>query len=300
MTEAILRVRGLIKRYGKLRAVDALDIDIAAGEFVALLGPNGAGRTTLFQMLTGLFTPDAGTATIAGHDIRRDTTAALAAIGVVFQQPTIDLEMSVARNLRFHAKLHGLARPVREARILDALTTMNLSEQSRQRVRTLSGGNRRRVELARALLHEPRLLLMDEASVGLDPASRRDLLGRVEGLRRERGLAVFAAGFQNVFGVAIIPPYQTYISYQLYVLPGLVGMILLFQGMQSSLSMVYDREMGMMRLLLTAPLPRWYLLLALIAGGLMLGALGLLLFFVLAIWGYDPQRGLVRHVRRPA
>ncbi|MCW8195827.1 ATP-binding cassette domain-containing protein [Proteobacteria bacterium 005FR1] len=185
----VLHIERLGKRFGSLRAVDELSLEVRAGEFVVLLGPNGAGKTTLFQMLTGLFAPDHGTALIAGNDIRRHGTAALAALGVVFQQPTADRDRSVLANLRFHARLHGMPASRRETRIAEALDAVGLTDRARDRLGTLSGGNQRRVEVARALLHEPKLLLMDEASVGLDPASRADLLQRVLDQCRHRGLA---------------------------------------------------------------------------------------------------------------
>ena len=127
---------------------------------------------------------------MAGHDLRRAPTAALAEIGVVFQQPTLDLDLSVRANLRFHARLHGLDRKHAAARIAAELERLELTDRAEEACRTLSGGNRRKVELARALLHEPRVLLMDEATVGLDPASRRGLLQYVHQLRASRGLGV--------------------------------------------------------------------------------------------------------------
>lgn len=190
---SVLSVTGLTKSYGKTRAVDDVHLTIKPGEFVALLGPNGAGKSTLFQMLTGLFVPDGGRAVVAGHDIRHRAVKALSHLGVVFQQPTIDMDTTVLRNLRFHARLHGLSRSVREHRIEEVLSLVGLERKATAVVRTLSGGNRRRVELARALLHEPALLLMDEPTVGLDPASRRDLIEQVHKLCRERDLGLLWA-----------------------------------------------------------------------------------------------------------
>lgn len=187
----VLEVQGLSKAYAGTPAVRELSLQIAAGEFVALLGPNGAGKSTLFQMLTGLFAPDAGEIHVCGAPLRGGLPRALARIGVVFQQPTLDLELSVAGNLRFHARLHGLGRCA--PRIAAALAAVGLAEDAGRPCRALSGGNRRKVELARALLHEPALLLMDEATVGLDPRSRRELLEQVQGQCRERGMAVLWA-----------------------------------------------------------------------------------------------------------
>ncbi len=183
----------VVKTYGPIRAVDGVSLTAFAGEFIALLGPNGAGKTTLFQLLSGLFVPDSGRIEVMGHDMRRDPVPALAMLGIVFQQPTLDRELSVTGKLLFHAGLHGIPRPVAKARIDKELARLGLAERAHDKAAQLSGGNRRRLELARALLHEPRVLLMDEATVGLDPGSRSELLKFIIGLRAERGVAVLWA-----------------------------------------------------------------------------------------------------------
>jgi ABC-2 type transport system ATP-binding protein len=188
--EVLLSVTDVGKSYGAVRALEGVSLSVAAGEFVALLGANGAGKSTLMQLLTGLFTPDSGSISVLGHDMRTDAVAALAGIGVVFQQQTLDLELSVRANLVFHADLHGIPRAVARQRIAAALAHYGLSERMRARARVLSGGNRRRVELARALLHQPRVLLMDEATVGLDPASRRELLDEMNRLKTAEGIGI--------------------------------------------------------------------------------------------------------------
>jgi len=187
----VLRAEGVSKSYGQTPALDGVSLAIAPGEFVALLGPNGAGKTTLFQLLTGLFVPDAGEIEVDGANLRRSAVGALASLGVVFQQPTLDLDLGVAANLLFHARLHGL-RGVR-GRITEALERVGLAAQARTLARALSGGNRRRVELARALLHEPKVLLMDEPTVGLDPESRQNVLDFVHRQCRERAMATLWA-----------------------------------------------------------------------------------------------------------
>jgi ABC-2 type transport system ATP-binding protein len=160
---------------------------------VALLGPNGAGKSTLFQILTGLFVADTGQVEVLGADMRRNPVAALARLGVVFQQSALDLNLSLRANLRFHADLHGLPRRESAERIEQLLEHFSLGELADRTARSLSGGNRRKGELLRALLHEPKLLLMDEATVGLDPASRTQLLGEVVRLSQTRGLGVLWA-----------------------------------------------------------------------------------------------------------
>ncbi len=191
-TPALLLDR-VVKSYGAIRAVDGVSLTASAGEFIALLGPNGAGKTTLFQLLSGLFVPDSGRIEIMGHDMLRDPVPALAMLGIVFQQPTLDLELSVTGNLLFHAGLHGLPRAVAKSRIEAELARLGLIDRAHDKAAQLSGGNRRRLELVRALLHGPRVLLMDEATVGLDPGSRSDLRKLILSLRAERSVAVLWA-----------------------------------------------------------------------------------------------------------
>jgi ABC-2 type transport system ATP-binding protein len=188
-----LRVEGLTKRYGERTALDAVSLTLQASRFAVLLGPNGAGKSTLFQLLTGLFVPDAGNIHVAGHSMHDAATRALRHIGVVFQQMSLDLDLSVRANLRFHADLHGLPRATAAARIDDRCAATGLGADLDRPARELSGGNRRKVELVRALLHEPALLLMDEPTVGLDPKSRRDLQATVRADVAARGTAVLWA-----------------------------------------------------------------------------------------------------------
>jgi len=191
-TEA-LAVERVSHAFGGRRVLDAVSLTVRPGEFSVLLGLNGAGKTTLFALITRLYHSGAGRIAVFGHDIRRHSSAALARIGVVFQQPTLDLDLTVEQNCFYHASLHGMARRVAAPCIAAELERVGLAARRRDRVRQLSGGQRRRVELARALLHRPSLLLMDEPTVGLDIESRQFLLDHVRLLCREQGLAVLWA-----------------------------------------------------------------------------------------------------------
>ena len=188
-----LQIEALTKRYGERAALKGLSLTLQAGSFVALLGPNGAGKSTLFQVLTGLFMADEGEVRVDGHSLRGSAVAALRHIGVVFQAMSLDLDLSVRRNLRFHADLHGLPRSVQAERIAAACQAAGIDKDLDRPVRELSGGNRRKVELVRALLHHPGLLLLDEPTVGLDPKSRRELRATVLADVRQRGSSVLWA-----------------------------------------------------------------------------------------------------------
>jgi ABC-2 type transport system ATP-binding protein len=190
---AIAEVQGLEKRYGERVALAGLSLTLKAGEWVALLGPNGAGKSTLFQVLTGLFAADRGDVRVAGRSLRESPAAALRHIGVVFQQMSLDLDLSVRHNLRFHAALHGLRKAVAERRIAEDCRARGLADDLQRAVRELSGGNRRKVELVRALLHRPALLLMDEPTVGLDPKSRRELRAAIRADVQQRRSTVLWA-----------------------------------------------------------------------------------------------------------
>ena len=178
--------------YGERRALDDVSFALAPGRFSALLGPNGAGKSTLFSLLTRLTVTGQGRISIAGHDIATNPRAALSKIGVVFQQPTLDLDMTVSRNMTYFAALHGLSGRQAQARIDAALERLDMRERAREKVRALNGGHRRRMEIARALVHNPEVLLLDEPTVGLDTASRRAITDHVHELAGG-GLTVFWA-----------------------------------------------------------------------------------------------------------
>jgi ABC-2 type transport system ATP-binding protein len=192
-TSPLLQARELHKAYNGKPALKGVSLSLAAGEMCALLGPNGAGKSTLLQLLTGLFSPDQGQITVLGHDMQTQPARALRGLGVVFQQSALDMDLPVLSNLLFHTDLHGIPRNTARRRIDEALASMGIGDQAKAAVRSLSGGTRRKVELVRALLHEPQVLLMDEATVGLDPSSRQQLLDTVRALCRERGMAVLWA-----------------------------------------------------------------------------------------------------------
>lgn len=177
-----LTVEGLSYRYGAKTALDDVSLSVAPGTFCAMLGPNGAGKSTLVALLTRLLVAPTGIITIAGQDLRQHPRRALADLGVVFQQATLDLDLSVRQNLSYFAALHGLPRSEVAGRIDRALDRLGMRERSDEKVRALNGGHRRRMELARALLHDPKVLLLDEPTVGLDAASRAAITDHVHDL----------------------------------------------------------------------------------------------------------------------
>ena len=185
-----LAVAGVSHRFGEKQALDNVSLTVERGSFTILLGLNGAGKSTLFSLITRLYDNVSGEIRILGHDVRRQPTLALQRLGVVFQSRTLDTDLSLLQNLRYHAALHGMPRAVATERIEVELQRQQLAERRRSKVRELNGGHRRRVEIARALLHRPDLLLLDEASAGLDPASRQALNQHVRMLCQEQGMSV--------------------------------------------------------------------------------------------------------------
>lgn len=188
-----LTIENLSYAYGKKTALDHVGFSVEAGQCCILLGPNGAGKSTLFALITHLYDSRDGRIAIAGFDVKRQSRQALARLGVVFQQPTLDLDLSVLQNLRYHAALHGMARRLADQRIQEELERQGMYERRQEKIRQLNGGHRRRVEIARALLHRPSLLLLDEPTVGLDVPSRQGLVEYVHHLAAEQQIAVLWA-----------------------------------------------------------------------------------------------------------
>lgn len=187
---AALSIERLSHSYGARKALDDVTAEVAPARFVALLGLNGAGKSTLFSLVTRLYAIRSGRVRIFGHDVERQPGAALRQLGVVFQPRTLDLDLSVTQNLTYHAALHGIGARAARIRADEVLGRIALADRANDKVRDLSGGQMRRVEIARALLHRPRLLILDEATVGLDIKARADILAHVRTLVREEGVAV--------------------------------------------------------------------------------------------------------------
>jgi ABC-2 type transport system ATP-binding protein len=193
MPDATVELDALTHRYGERVALDAVSMHIPAGQFVGLLGPNGSGKSTLFRILATLLVPTGGKAQVAGYDPVRQPQAVRQHLGVVFQQPALDGLLTVYENLHVHAALYGLARLGRTDRIRRLLEAFGLADRGKDRVQTLSGGLQRRVDLARALLHHPAVLLLDEPTTGLDPVARRQFYAALRHLQQQEGTTVLMA-----------------------------------------------------------------------------------------------------------
>jgi len=201
-TQPIIEVKNLTKRYrsAKENAVDGISFSVAAGEFFTLLGPNGAGKTTTISILTTTLNPTSGVARIAGYDIRRAASAVRQNIGIIFQQPSLDFNLTAEENVRFHAVLYGLYpfRPTfstmpraYKQQVSELAALLGLEKDMGQAVKKFSGGMRRKLEIIRSLLHKPGVLFLDEPTAGLDPVSRRTLWEYLRQVRRERGTTIF-------------------------------------------------------------------------------------------------------------
>jgi ABC-2 type transport system ATP-binding protein len=188
-----LAIEGVSHAYGARLALDDVTFALAPGTFAVLLGLNGAGKSTLFSLVTRLFATQRGTVRIFGNDVTRRPGDALRTLGVVFQPRTLDLDLTVLQNLVYHAALHGIGKRAARRRAGEVLARIALADRANERARNLSGGQMRRVEIARALLHRPNLLVLDEPTVGLDVQSRADIMGHVRQLVAQEGLAVLWA-----------------------------------------------------------------------------------------------------------
>jgi len=191
-----LRVAGLTRRFGARAALDGVSFDVAPGELFGLLGPNGAGKTTAFRLLSGLLPADGGTMVLDGQPVDGTDTRYRAALGVVFQDPSLDLKLTGRENLRLGAALYGLSRPLAARRIDEALALMDLGARADEAASKYSGGMRRRIEIARVLLHEPSLLLLDEPGRGVDPEALRRIWDQIVSLAAARGLSVIVTTHQ--------------------------------------------------------------------------------------------------------
>ena len=192
MTHGI-EISEISHNFGQKRVLDQITLSIKKGTFCALLGPNGAGKSTLFSALTRLLIPTQGVIKIHGNDIHKSPRPALSNIGVVFQQQTMDLDLTVFQNLRYFGKLQGMSGRDLNQRIDQVLTLLNMAERSHEVVRTLNGGHRRRAEIARSLIHDPKVLLLDEATVGLDPETRKSITDDMHKIAQTDGKTILWA-----------------------------------------------------------------------------------------------------------
>jgi ABC-2 type transport system ATP-binding protein len=191
VNECAVEVRGLVKRFGDVEAVRGIDLDVPAGETFGFLGPNGAGKSTTISMLCTLLTPDGGSARVAGRDVVAERDDVRRNIGLVFQDPTLDGYLSAEQNLRFHAELYGVPKALVPDRMRLVLEMVGLWERRGSLVQTYSGGMKRRLEIARGLLHAPRVLFLDEPTVGLDPQTRSSIWGYIEQLKATEDITIF-------------------------------------------------------------------------------------------------------------
>jgi ABC-2 type transport system ATP-binding protein len=191
MAKSIIGAKNVTKRFGDIVAVDNIDFDVQKGEIFAFLGPNGAGKSTTIKMLTTMLRPTSGHLTLDGHDVAKERDSARKAFGIVFQDPSLDEELSAYENMDLHAALYSVPKAQRRQRIGELLELVELANRQDSMVKTFSGGMRRRLEIARGLLHEPRVLFLDEPTLGLDTQTRNLMWDYVKKLSHEKGMTIF-------------------------------------------------------------------------------------------------------------
>jgi ABC-2 type transport system ATP-binding protein len=191
VAEAVIQAEGLVKRYGELEAVKGIDLEVHAGEIFGFLGPNGAGKSTTISILCTLLSPTSGTARVAGIDVAYDPAGVRQRIGLVFQDPSLDDQLTGRENLEFHAFIYSVPASQRRQRINEMLALVELTDRASSAVRTYSGGMKRRLEIARGMLHQPQILFLDEPTLGLDPQTRRSIWTHLNQLRTAKGVTIF-------------------------------------------------------------------------------------------------------------
>ncbi len=187
---AIITLKELTKKFGEFTALDNLSLEIEKGELFGLLGPNGAGKTTLISILSTILAPSTGAASVCGHDVRQEEDAVRRCIGIVFQDPSLDDELTGEENLDFHGRLYGLDSKTRLSRINEVLGLVDLDDRRKDLIRNYSGGMRRRLEIARGLMHRPNVLFLDEPTLGLDPQTRRRIWHYITNLKNSFGMTI--------------------------------------------------------------------------------------------------------------
>jgi ABC-2 type transport system ATP-binding protein len=191
MAKTVIAAKDVVKRFGEITAVDDISFEVKEGEIFAFLGPNGAGKSTTIKMLTTMLRPTSGLLKLAGHDVTRERDSARKAFGIVFQDPSLDEELSAYENMHLHAVLYGVPKIEQSGRIRQMLELVDLWQRKDSMIKTFSGGMRRRLEIARGLLHEPRILFLDEPTLGLDTQTRNLMWSYVKRLSDEKGMTIF-------------------------------------------------------------------------------------------------------------
>ncbi|PIZ63152.1 multidrug ABC transporter ATP-binding protein [Candidatus Saccharibacteria bacterium CG_4_10_14_0_2_um_filter_52_9] len=191
MAQSIITAKNVVKQFGDIKAVDGISFDVKKGEIFAFLGPNGAGKSTTIKMLTTMLRPTSGRLQLAGHDVTKEQNYARKSFGIVFQDPSLDEELSAYENMELHAVLYEVPKAERQKRIQDLLELVELWSRKDSMIKTFSGGMRRRLEIARGLLHEPKILFLDEPTLGLDTQTRNLMWDYVRKLSQEKGMTIF-------------------------------------------------------------------------------------------------------------
>ena len=191
MARSVITAKDVVKRFGDITAVDNISFEVKKCEIFAFLGPNGAGKSTTIKMLTTMLRPTSGVLKLAGHDVTKERDSARQAFGIVFQDPSLDEELSAYENMALHATLYGIPKKQQPERIQELLELVELWQRKDSMIKTFSGGMRRRLEIARGLLHEPQILFLDEPTLGLDTQTRNLMWAYVKRLSREKGMTIF-------------------------------------------------------------------------------------------------------------